>query len=256
VCVASIATRTLRFERRIEPNHVNKSADFQSRPANSAKFDRSCDHPACGWSILFRNHVADDNDHLRTALREADWEAMLPNLITYAAARLRRVGWASGRDSEASKLSVEQLVNAAVESCLEGKRVWDPTAVDLPGFLRGVIRSLTSSEKKKAVRAKTDAFPDFDRQAPIVESPEDEAVAEEGRTALLGGIEACTADDPDLQALYRAVVDGTTKREDLAAVLGWSPDRVTAARIKLQRRLVRSMPETFAPARDKRRRTS
>jgi hypothetical protein len=119
-----------------------------------------------------------------------------------------------------------------------------------------VIRSLASSEKKKVVRAKTDALPDFDRQAPLADSPEDDAVEEENRSAVLASIEACVSDDADLQALYLAVLDGATKREEIAAALGWSVDRVTAARIKLQRRLVRQAPEQFGPARERRRRVS
>ena len=195
-------------------------------------------------------------DRFRRALRDADWEALLPGLLAYAAARLRRVGWARGNDVEPSRMSVEQLVNSAVEACLDGTRSWDPTAVDLPGFLRGVIRSLTSSEKKKSVRAKTDTFHDFERIAPLADSPEDDALAEERRIAILSSIEACTTDDEDLRALYLAILDGAVKREEIAAVLGWPADRVTSARIKLQRRLLRRAPTTFAPVHKKQRRAS
>lgn len=198
----------------------------------------------------------DVTDHLRQALRDVDWEAILPGLIGYAAHRLRRVGWAAGRDEEPSKLSVEQLVNMAVEACLDGSRNWNPENVDLPGFLRGVIRSLTSSEKKSAVRSKTHAQADFDRIAPLASSPEEEALEEEGRRKILGTIEAAVADDAELRALHGAILDGAIKREEIAASLGWSVERVTAARIKLQRRLVRLDPDQFAPTLQKRRRTS
>jgi hypothetical protein len=208
-----------------------------------------------GAFSIVRDAIVND-DTLRQALREADWEALLPRLLAYAAVRLRRVGWAGGRDVEPSRLSVEQLLNSAVEACLDGSRAWDPTAVDLPGFLRGIIRSMTSSEKKKAVRAKTDAVADFERHVPLADSAEDEALEEDRRREVLAGIEACTADDPDLHALYLAVLDGATKREELAVALGWSADRVTAARIKLQRRLLRQDPDRFAPARERRRRVS
>lgn len=185
------------------------------------------------------------DDSLREALRKADWEALLPGLLAYAAARLRRVGWAAGRDTEASRLSVEQVVNSAVEACLDGTRTWDPAAVDLPGFLRGVIRSLTSSAKKSAVRSKTHAQADFDGILPLAVSPEDDAVEEEGRIAILASLESAVADDADLRALTAAILDGATKREDIAAALGWSADRVTAARIKLQRRLIKHAPHLF-----------
>lgn len=195
-------------------------------------------------------------DHLRQALRDADWEALLPGLCGYAANRLRRVGWVAGRDEEPSKLSVEQLVNMAVEACLDGSRTWNPSTVDFPGFLRGIIRSLTSSEKKSAVRSKTHAQSDFERIVPLAASPEEEAIEEEGRKEILGRIEEAIGDDADLRALHTAILDGATKREELAASLGWSVDRVTAARIKLQRRLVRIAPDRFAPTLEKRRRTS
>lgn len=180
----------------------------------------------------------------------------MPGLYGFAANRLRRVGWAAGRDAEASRLSVEQLVNMAVEACLDGSRTWDPNAVDFPGFLRGIIRSLTSSEKKSAVRSKTHAQSDFERIMPLASSPEDEALEEEGRQHILGTIEEAVADDADLRALYGAILDGATKRDDIAASLGWSESRVSAARIKLQRRLVRIAPEQFSPTLTKRRRTS
>lgn len=184
-------------------------------------------------------------ESLQEALQNADWEALLPGLLAYAAARLRRVGWASGRDTEPSRLSVEQVVNSAVEACLDGTRVWNSDAVDLPGFLRGVIRSLTSSAKKSAVRSKTHAQADFDGLVPLAASPEDDAVEEEGRREILAALETAVADDADLKALYLAVLDGATKREDLAAALGWRADRVTAARIKLQRRLIKHAPHLF-----------
>lgn len=149
-------------------------------------------------------------------------------------------------------MSVEQLVQTAVEHCLDGTRAWDPDAVDLGGLLRGVIRSLTSSEKKKDVRARTFASDDMEQYFEVADSAETEIVAEEGRKEILAMVEVCVADDPDLRALYDAIVDGNTKREDLAAALGWKADRVTAARIKLQRRLLRHAPEAFEAARQRR----
>lgn len=175
---------------------------------------------------------------LRSALREADWEALLPSLLAYAARRLRRAGWASGRDEEPSRMSVEQLVNTAVEHCLDGTRTWDASNVDLAGFLRGVIRSLTSSERKKHVRAPRVMSDDSLAYEPSPRGdPERDAIEEERRAALLARFEGATADDPDLRALYLTILDGVTKRDDLAAALGWTPERVSAARIKLQRRL-------------------
>ena len=58
------------------------------------------------------------------------------------------------------------------------------------------------------------------------------------------------AGDSRLEELYLAIsVEGHTKREDIAEALGWSVDDVTAARVKLQRRLVSQFPELFSKAR-------
>jgi hypothetical protein len=201
--------------------------------------------------------VTEDQPDVRQALRDADWEKLLPGLLAYASHCLRRAGWAAGHDDEPSKMSVEQVVNTAVEHCLDGTRRWDPSAVDLGGLLRGIIRSITSSERKKYVRAKTLTSSDaVDGCMIVADSREDTLLEEEGRRELLASVENALEGDADLQALYLAILDGHTKRDDIAAALDWDVDRVTAARIKLQRRLVRHAPEKFAGAREKHRRIS
>lgn len=190
---------------------------------------------------------------VRQALRDADWEKLLPGLLAYAAACLRRAGWAAGRDEEASKMSVEQVVNHAVELCLDGTRTWDSSAVDLPGLLRGIIRSSVSSERKKYVRAKTITSSEMvERHSGLADSSEDEIVEEEGREKILALFATCIDGDADLQALHDAILDGHVKRDDIAAALGWNVDRVTAARIKLQRRLLKKAPDELSGAKQRR----
>lgn len=183
----------------------------------------------------------ESGDALRDALRTADWEALLPNLVAFASSALRRAGWKAGRDEEPSRMSVEQLVNTAIEHCLDGSRKWNPDAVDLPGFLRGVIRSLLSAAKRfdatHRVLAASDA--DIERAAAPDGSPEEELLAEERQRELLDGFEDCIRGDPELLALYAVILEGTTKREEIAAALGWSADRVSVVKKKLQRRFLR-----------------
>jgi DNA-directed RNA polymerase specialized sigma24 family protein len=162
--------------------------------------------------------VNDSDAALRKALEQVDWEKLLPGLIAYASHRLRRAGWTAGRDEEPSKLSVEQLVHTAVEHALDGSRVWNPQSVDLIGFLRGIIRSLTSSERKKYVRAKTVTSSEaVERHAGVTDSAEDDALEEEHRLELMRLLESCTDDDSDLQELYLVILDGHTKRDDIAS---------------------------------------
>jgi hypothetical protein len=190
---------------------------------------------------------------IREALRSADWEKLLPELRTSAYFHLRRKGWAAGRDEEPSRMSVDQAVNTAIERALT-TREWDPEKVDLLGFLRGIIRSLTSTERKAEVRAKQRIAGRAEELVIPVDSHEDEIIDEEGQHELCEAVESCTTGDADLEAFYLAIIDGNVKREAIAEALGWDVDRVTAARIKLQRRLVRTAPELFADVRERRRR--
>ena len=187
---------------------------------------------------------------LRAALREADWEALLPRLVAYAERRLRRVGWILGEDEEPSAVSVEEVINEAIDRCLTGSRTWnedDPP--ELGAFLCWVIKSISSISRKKKKRNKTDSFedvgPDAADPAPNIESVQSEA-EDEGRRAVRAAFEACVKGDDRLESLYLAIIDGNLKREEIAAALSWTPDEVSAARNKLQRRLVAQFPAQFA----------
>jgi hypothetical protein len=77
-------------------------------------------------------------DDLREALRDADWESLLPNLLAYAKRRLRRAGWLSG-----------ELVNTAVERCLDGK-----VLASVLGWSEARLSAARRRLWKKLVRAK------------------------------------------------------------------------------------------------------
>jgi len=169
--------------------------------------------------------------------------------MAHAEWRLLRVGWADGEDREPSGMTVEQVINTAIERCLAGRRTWSDTCPDLEAFLNGVVDNLVWTEKKRTIRAKTDPTPNAGVDtAEDNPSAEDSIVAEQGRRAICAAFEACVDDDAKLQDLYLAILDGNVKREDIAKALGWSPEEVSAARIKLRRRLLSKFPEKFASA--------
>jgi len=179
----------------------------------------------------------DSSGHVRAALRGADWEAILPRLLAYANRRIRRVGWYRGVREEASAMSAEELVHTAIDRCLDGSRTWNGDGpLDLERFLCGVIKSLCWNAKKGALRHPTNALEDSDEASRAPSAEEQLATAEDER-AVLHAIEACTVDDADLTSFYLAVLDGNTKRDEIARVLGWTPERVSVARRKLNRRL-------------------
>jgi hypothetical protein len=195
--------------------------------------------------------VADAKTHdLRAALREADWEALLPRLVDYTERRLRRLGWVVGQDKEASAVSVQGVINDAIDRCLAGSRTWnadDPP--ELGAFLCGVIKSITSIEKKKQKRGKADLLENLNATTPDPAPSAETNLAEaddEGRKAVRAAFEECVKGDDKLELLYLAILEGNLKREEIAAALGWTADEVTAARIKLQRRLVAQFPALFA----------
>lgn len=152
-------------------------------------------------------------------------------------------------------MSVEQAVNTAIERCLEGRRRWnDNDPPDFLAFLCGVIRSVVSDEKKMACRHKTDPDPDAVDAATDPTTEHDPADGLDADTsAVCDAVEACAKGDDALESYYLSVLGGNTKREAIAEDLGWSSEAVTAARNKLQRRLLKQFPQEFASAKKRRR---
>ena len=187
-----------------------------------------------------------ESRELISALRDANWEELLPRLVAYAERRLRRAGWARGLDHQPSAMEAQELVNKAIEKCLNGERLWSDDAPDLEIFLCGVIKSLCSSARKSAVRSRVMLIDDAGANAPSGLPPADEALAERGRSEILEAFAASIKGDEELEDLHRAILEGHTKREQIAEALQWSVERVSAARVKLQRRLVARFPALFA----------
>lgn len=189
--------------------------------------------------------MSDDEEHdLVEAISTADLEAMLPRLAAYADKRLGRVGWFSTPTRQTHKMNPKELVDLAIERCLLRKRRWKKKShyADLEAFLRGVIRSLLSSAVKADAREGADLDDDGD-----VDQIDHATVAgvTNDATEVAAVIEHCAAEDEDLAAFYVTVLDGHTKREDIAAALGWDVARVSAARVKLQRKLEKQRPDLF-----------
>ncbi len=148
---------------------------------------------------------------------------------------------------------MQDVVNTAIYRCLNDRRKWTENAPDdLEMFLRGVIKSIVSSAKKSAVRDRATATADAGAETAAEKPMPDEILAERGSSEILSAAAACVEGDDDLEMLYLAILTGTSNREELANVLGWPVARVSAGRIKLQRRLVTRFPEVFASYKKKR----
>lgn len=186
--------------------------------------------------------MSEDDEHdLVEAIATANLEAILPRLATYAEKRMGRVGWFMTAEHETHKMNPKELVDLAIERCLAGKRHWKKSSgyTDLESFLRGVIKSLVSSKKKADARNPVDLDEegDVDRGGLHVLAKQ--------QSEIVAAIEGCASDDDELTAFYLTVIDGHTKREDIATALGWRVAEVTRVRNKLQRRLETQHPDLF-----------
>jgi hypothetical protein len=198
--------------------------------------------------------VSDDEHDLAEVICNADLEPILSRLAAYAKKRLRWVGWFNGTKRTTHRMSPMDLVNLAIDRSLARQRHWRKASSypDLESFLRGVIRSLLSSAVKAASRDQAD-FDDAGVVEPVSDdpSPEDETISAE-RREVVAAVACCAQDDEDLSAYYRTVLEGHAKPADIATALDWDVKRVSAARIKLQRRLTKKHPELFANAKKRR----
>lgn len=193
--------------------------------------------------------MSDDEEHdLVGAIATADLEAMLPRLATYAEKRMSRVGWFTTSKHESHKMNPKELVDLAIERCLTGKRHWKESSgyVDLESFLRGVIKSLVSSKKKADGRNPVELDEDGD-----VDRGDVDAFMKQ-QTEIVAAVEGCASDDDELTAFYLTVLDGHTKREDIATALEWEVAKVSRVRNKLQRRLETQHPELFGELKKRR----
>jgi hypothetical protein len=170
---------------------------------------------------------------LAEALRSPELLAMMPRLAAYAAGCMRRAGWVEGRDRAPSKLMVEDALHEMVVCCLAGGRAW-PATVPLDRFLFGVIRSVVSHRARAAKRLQEVAFEE-DVPAPSSRGGRDPEWSRRWLKARMR--EAVRGGDPDVEALFTAYVDGLHERGDLAGTLGWTPERLSAVRDEMKRRI-------------------
>lgn len=139
--------------------------------------------------------VSDDEYDLIEAIEAGMSVDLLSKLANYAEKRLSRVGWFTTAKLETHKMSPKELVDLAIQQCVEGERHRRKDSK---------YTSLETSFSRKSARRSWSRWSAARMTTPIY-----------------------------LISTW-AVIDGHTKREDIAAALGWEVGRVTAARVKLQ----------------------
>ena len=111
-----------------------------------------------------------------------------------------------------------------------------------------MIKSLASTAVKTDTRNPVDVDVDGD----VDQLPPDGATVDVVESKIVAAIEVCASDDEELTSFYLAVLDGHTKREDIASALDWDVAKVSRVRVKLQRRLETQHPDLFGELKKRR----
>lgn len=174
------------------------------------------------------------------AVRAADWESILPNLLAYAAWLLRPLG--STKSTEGLGAAAEDLVHDAVMRVLRGSRRYHGSGPpNLEYLLRGAMKSIASDRKKQAgKRSQVAEFDDEEVAAShVVDECERIEEAHGFEDERLKHIEEVIAQDDEFMELYLAIDKDHLKRSEIAAATGWSPDKVSVVMKRLKRALQR-----------------
>ena len=173
------------------------------------------------------------DDELRSRLDQEDWDEHLERLIVFADRLIKQSFWRG----EHSRLAPggKEAVDFAMESIVDvytgadtGVRTWDPLKTpNLRSHLFGVVRSKISNAFNAAENKDIRINDDMPEPSPA-ESPDD---------TFLWELFDDLADEPDLQKVIEAVVDGHDKRSEIADALGLAPSEVSNLRKRLGRRI-------------------
>jgi hypothetical protein len=183
----------------------------------------------------------------RTEFDKQYTKDMLRNLVKRATALTKRYERFTPRRSTDT---AEDRIHAAVMKFLDGARTWDPTRVDLSGFLLGVIASDLSSELRRSTLAPQISLDDRKRKREDDYTGEvcDESGVESRVPVENGWPVPLTAESPDaawslamdylrrragtdalVLALLGAYEEGVYLKRDVMRLLKWSPNRYKRA---------------------------
>lgn len=170
------------------------------------------------------------------AFAKVDWDDAVARLLPRARAILRKVGWAEGGGVRRGEMEAHELVNQAIDAFLSGQRAWVPGDGQdhVVRILAQTMRGLATHARSSARATRGAPMEALDRkEGPRGGSPEERALAEREIARVVGLVRG----DEVLEPLVLAILEGHTKREDLATALGWPTNKVKDAREKLARRL-------------------
>lgn len=142
--------------------------------------------------------------------------------------------------------TAEDRIHTAMMKLFDGSRTWDPTRVDLSGFLLGVVASDLTSELRRATKAPQVSLDerngkredDYTGEPCAESSAESRASLEDGCSVPLAPDspdaawslamtnlrkQAAAAGDAGVLALLGAYEEGVFQKRDVIALLRWRP---------------------------------
>jgi hypothetical protein len=173
-----------------------------------------------------------DNDGLVKAIRSADMDVLLPQLLGAAQSILRRLCWAGGADYQPSAMETRELVNETLTRIFE-----DEQCPQFDGDLRAAIVSAMTSVSTSTVKKlrRVNLKSEIESPQPTEESGDgDEAVLE-----AMGELVA-TSGDAELLDYFLGIEYYGPERASIARGLGWTPDKVSVVKKRLKRLLTKS----------------
>ena len=200
--------------------------------------------------------MSDVPPHVRELLEAHDWDETTDRLVVYALWKARRLYWQGIRGGDMPEgRNAYDIVQDAIYQLLSGERRWDPdTQPDLFAHLQSIIDSKVSalvegwanerlrSETALAIEARLpkDTPSLLDAFASSRPDPEDIALlTEQERRSeeFLIGLTLFLEDEPELQRIVEAIVNGAEGPAEIAKDAGITPKAVYNARKRLQRKL-------------------
>jgi hypothetical protein len=184
-----------------------------------------------------------DNDALVKAIRQADMAVLLPKLLSAAESILRRRKWSGGTDFQPSAMEARELLNETLMRIFEDVQCPQFDG-DVRAALVNAMTSVGTSTSKNLRRVSlTGDIEELDTP------PDQRERAADGDAEILKAVEDLVAKsaDAELDDYFVAVQCYGPKREDIAAGLGWKPEKVSVVSKRLKRLLTRTNLQTGKP---------
>ena len=171
-------------------------------------------------------------------LQQANWDDIAKRLMVYAAWRAQYYGWLDSSHHLLSGLdfTIDDIVQEVIRLAIEGDREWDPSKSSLLNWLKYQVNSVLDAWIKSASGKHEVSFSDDEEEPEIkgasksirledvcddnTDVPEQALLVKQitkKERELINRVFEAIADDPDLVALYDAIIETSDSRPRILA---------------------------------------